>query len=75
MALADAGDGLDDANFDELVANSAILRLYVFEKWISEEIRKNVPADGLDFAHAHEGLDQWDLILENELNHAIELTT
>lgn len=34
MALADAGDGLDDANFDEMVANSAILRLFVFEKWI-----------------------------------------
>lgn len=33
MALADAGDSLDDANFDEMVANSAILRLYVFEKW------------------------------------------
>lgn len=75
MALADAGDGLDDANFDELVANSAILRLYVFEKWISEELRKNVPAEGLDFALAKEGLDQWDLILENELNRAIELTT
>lgn len=57
------------------MANSAILRLYVFERWISEELRKNVPAEGLDFALAHEGLDQWDLILENELNHAVELTT
>ncbi len=32
VALADAGDTLDDANFDQLVANSAILRLYVFER-------------------------------------------
>lgn len=34
LALADAGDSLDDANFDELVANSAILRLFVFESWV-----------------------------------------
>ena len=34
VALADSGDSLDDANFDEQVANAAILRLFVFEKWI-----------------------------------------
>lgn len=43
VALADAGDSLDDANFDEMVANSAILRLFVFEKWIGEEIKKQIP--------------------------------
>ena len=51
VALADAGDTLDDANFDEQVANSAILRLYVFERWILEELRKAVPEEGLDFAN------------------------
>jgi len=40
IALADAGDGLDDANFDQQVANSAILRLWTLEKWISDEIKK-----------------------------------
>ena len=49
MALADSGDSLDDANFDELVANSSILRLYVFEKWTQEEFKKNIPVGGLDF--------------------------
>ena len=74
MALADSGDSLDDANFDELVANSAILRLYIFEKWASEEIRKHVPAEGLDFSQdSHH--DLWDNIMINELNNAIELTT
>jgi len=34
--LADAGDGLDDANFDTDVANAAILKLFVLEKWISD---------------------------------------
>ena len=50
IALADAGDGLDDANFDENVANSAILKLFVLEKWISEELKKHIPDSGLDFA-------------------------
>jgi leucyl-tRNA synthetase len=73
-ALADAGDTLDDANFDEQVANSAILRLYVFERWILEELRKAVPEEGLDFANqpAH---DIWDDIFENEISYAIEHTT
>jgi len=31
IALADAGDTLDDANFDETVANAAILKLFILE--------------------------------------------
>lgn len=50
VALADAGDSLEDANFDELVANSAILRLYILERWICEELKKHVPAEGLDYS-------------------------
>ena len=50
IALADAGDTLDDANFDEQVANSAVLRLYVFERWIQEQLRVNIPEGKLDFA-------------------------
>lgn len=34
MTLADAGDGLDDANFDTDVANATILKLFTLEKWI-----------------------------------------
>lgn len=34
IALADAGDTLDDANFDEAVANKAIMNLFVLEQWI-----------------------------------------
>ena len=33
VALADAGDGVEDANFDESVANSAILRLFTLKEW------------------------------------------
>lgn len=74
MALADAGDGLDDSNFDEQVANMAILRLFVFEKWLQEEIKKFIPAEGLDFSKQPE-LDTWDKILDNEMTYVIEHTT
>ena len=43
ITLADAGDGLDDANFDTDTANAAILRLYVLEKWISDNIKLTFP--------------------------------
>jgi leucyl-tRNA synthetase len=36
IALGDAGDTLDDANFDETVANAAILKLFVLEEWIKK---------------------------------------
>ena len=74
MALADAGDSLDDSNFDELVANSAILRLFILEKWISEELKKNVPEGKLDFSKQPQP-DLWDQIFNNELNYAVEQTT
>ncbi len=40
FALADAGDSLEDANFLEETANSAILRLYSEREWISEVIQE-----------------------------------
>jgi len=33
VALADAGDGIEDANFDEKNANAAILRLFTLIEW------------------------------------------
>lgn len=46
LALADAGDTLDDANFDEKVANAAIMKLFVLEQWIE----KNFTKEPLDFS-------------------------
>lgn len=34
IALADAGDTMEDANFDEQSANAAILRLYTLKEWL-----------------------------------------
>ena len=36
FALADAGDGLEDANFLEKTADDAILKLYTEQEWIKE---------------------------------------
>ena len=60
VALADAGDSLDDANFDEQVANAAILRLFVLENWIKEELKRHIP-DGsvIDFS-SQPDYDLWD---------------
>ena len=40
IALADAGDTLDDSNFEEEVANKAVLKLFTFEQWVGNNISK-----------------------------------
>lgn len=88
IALADAGDGMDDANFDELVANATILRLFELRKWCEEMIKDaQLVASGEEYARVTEGkprnLDAvqrtgakgfWDHIFEDELNGLIQQT-
>lgn len=61
IAFADAGDGIEDANFEETVANSNILRLFTLKEWIEETAKddslRTGPADTF-----------WDQLFENELN-------
>jgi leucyl-tRNA synthetase len=38
LTLADAGSGPDDANFDEKLANSSVLKLYTEKIWCFEMI-------------------------------------
>ena len=71
IALADAGDGLDDANFDTDVANSIILKLFTLEKWIEENVKKACPNGKLDFGGSRYHRDLWDNIFENAINSAI----
>lgn len=55
IAMADAGDGIEDANFDESVANSNILKLFELRKWCEEMVRDAViVADGDGFKHARD---------------------
>lgn len=63
IACADAGDFLDDANFDEQVANAAILKLFTLEQWI----QSHVPKEGIDFVASESSLDDWDRLILNAL--------
>jgi len=67
IALADAGDFIEDANFEEETANAAILRLHTLLEWVQEMIRdKNTLRVGKENIH--------DRIFENEMNRLIGLT-
>jgi len=75
LTMADAGDGLDDANFDSAFANAALLKLYTLETWIVTHIKGSVPSGVVDFKAAKEHAGLWDAIFENATNHAIERAT
>ncbi|KAJ9299758.1 hypothetical protein DTO271G3_2642 [Paecilomyces variotii] len=67
IAFADAGDGIEDANFEETVANSNILRLFTLKEWIEETLKNSSlrtgPADAF-----------WDKLFDNELNTLVRET-
>lgn len=55
IAMADAGDGIGDANFDEDVANANILKLFELRKWSEEMIRDCVLVeDGQKYQHVRD---------------------
>ncbi|KAK3693994.1 leucyl-tRNA synthetase [Podospora appendiculata] len=59
LALAEAGDGIEDANLEETVANSAILRLFELRKWCK---------DALEDASLRKGeFTFFDKLFENDL--------
>ncbi|CCH59218.1 hypothetical protein TBLA_0B03790 [Henningerozyma blattae CBS 6284] len=68
IALADAGDTIEDANFDESNANAAILRLFNLKEWAEEMVKNSSelrtgPMDNF-----------FDVAYENEMNQLIELS-
>ncbi len=65
FALADAGDGLEDANFTVKTANAAILRLTKEDEWISEVLAS---IDSLRTGPQDSLMDQ---IFANDINRAI----
>jgi len=73
ISMADAGDSLDDANFERTTANAAILKLFAFEKWMHDTVKHLNLSAGIDFAATSE-YDNADKIFENELNGAIANT-
>ncbi|TPX59918.1 leucine---tRNA ligase [Powellomyces hirtus] len=66
FALADAGDGVEDANFLEKTADDAILKLYTEREWIEENL--TTAAEG----KLRKGAYTWnDRVFEAELNKLI----
>ena len=87
IALADAGDGIEDANFEETVANSTILRLFELRKWCEdltsnailvgdaeEYVAKRKDAKNPDTIQRKGEQGFWDLLFTNELNELVNET-
>ena len=66
LALADAGDSIEDANFDEKNANAHILRLHTLIDWCEEMLKEQGKMRKERIYH--------DVIFENEINDLIEQT-
>ncbi|KAG0159749.1 hypothetical protein PDIDSM_7273 [Penicillium digitatum] len=67
IAFADAGDSIEDANFEESVANSNILRLHTLKEWIEEVAKDETLRTGPADAFA-------DKLFNNELNSLVRET-
>ena len=67
IAIADAGDSIDDANFTDTVANSAILKLYTLHEWIVDTLKTP------EILRVGEK-NFFDIGFENDINIAIEKT-
>lgn len=70
IALADAGDGIDDANFEESVANKTVLRLYELKKWLQEMLS----GAGEGPALRTDAMGYWDNLFEHHLNQLVAET-
>lgn len=67
IALADAGDGIDDANLDEETANGTILKLFTLKEWIEESLKE----EGLRKGSAE---TIWDKLFSDEMNMLVHET-
>ena len=64
IALADAGDSLQDANFEEDVADAAVLRLFNNKEWCEEMVKDTELRTG-------ELNDFQDVLFDNEMNSLV----
>ncbi|KAF9477975.1 Nucleotidylyl transferase [Pholiota conissans] len=67
LSLADAGDGLEDANFEEKTANANILRIHTLLAWCEDMVK--------DQANLRHGPRNYhDQVFEQEINGLINTT-
>lgn len=89
IALADAGDGMDDANFEETVANSIILKLFELRKWCESmindahtvasaedyrKVRDSKTVKNIDTIQRTGELGFWDKLFLNEMALLVQET-
>lgn len=76
FTLANAGDTLEDANFETKVANAAILALYRFEEFVADFVStKGVNADGPHhWRESGSPRSEMDELFENAINASIHET-
>lgn len=89
IALADGGDGIDDANFEETTVNATILKLYELKRWIehvcqharllepSEEfghVRATEKPENADSIQRTGTKNFWDELFMNDLNTLVRQT-
>ncbi|KAJ3796995.1 hypothetical protein GGU11DRAFT_102136 [Lentinula aff. detonsa] len=67
LALADAGDGIEDANFDEKNGNANILRVHTLLTWCEEIIKDEATL-------RHGPRNYHDEVFANEINDLINIT-
>ncbi|KDR74066.1 hypothetical protein GALMADRAFT_141803 [Galerina marginata CBS 339.88] len=67
LTLADAGDGIEDANFEEKAANANILRVHTLLAWCEEMVKDQ---DNL----RHGPRNYHDSVFEEEVNDLINIT-
>ncbi|KAL6050311.1 leucine--tRNA ligase, variant 2 [Balamuthia mandrillaris] len=68
FALADAGDSMEDANFANETADTAVLRLHAQHEWTKDILAK------LDSLKEGEPTGFFDLVFQSEINKAIKQT-
>ena len=68
LALADSGDGIEDANYVVNVAEAGILRLYTFIEWVKEMLS---PENNL---RNDESFGFHDKVFQNEMNKLMKAT-
>eukprot|EP01053_Blabericola_migrator_P010180 Blabericola_migrator_1__10179@NODE_568_length_7541_cov_61_527562_g423_i0_p1_GENE_NODE_568_length_7541_cov_61_527562_g423_i0NODE_568_length_7541_cov_61_527562_g423_i0_p1_ORF_typecomplete_len1157_score245_85tRNAsynt_1/PF00133_22/3_8e90tRNAsynt_1g/PF09334_11/4_7e10tRNAsynt_1g/PF09334_11/2_6tRNAsynt_1g/PF09334_11/1_6e16tRNAsynt_1e/PF01406_19/1_4tRNAsynt_1e/PF01406_19/2e12tRNAsynt_1e/PF01406_19/1_7e03Anticodon_1/PF08264_13/3_5e09tRNAsynt_1f/PF01921_18/0_21_NODE_568_length_7541_cov_61_527562_g423_i012 len=69
IALADAGDTVDDANFERQTANAGLMRLYILCQFVEEILKKQAAGSLRTGSKNH-----LDTLVDNEITHLVEQT-
>ncbi|KAG0231025.1 cytosolic leucyl tRNA synthetase [Actinomortierella wolfii] len=70
LALADAGDSGEDANFEDTTANACILKLHTLIEWIQEVLA----SESTLRSEGPEGFNFFDRVFDSQINKLIKET-